>query len=241
MTLSNYNISFSQIEKFLEEINLFKNSGIKNINKVGVSKKFIHASIKENYNIIHKAGLDNFDYDFLLNDDSFFQFEFKQKKNIEIRYAYYQNPSEFIGYDEFVRGILEADGEHKETIEETIEEIGDMFYEEYEQHLSELNFKSNYITFRYDSDFKNYNPQVHSVSHLHVGHDNTIRIPFKKFISPMTFVLFVIKQAYYLKWKDLIKNKSELVENCLKNSIHGESTIVNEYWHELEEFELYIS
>ncbi len=94
----------------MKQIGLLRQEGIKSINYNGVSAEFKSASQKQNYFETYKVALKNFDYDFLLNYESFFQFEFKPNAEFDgfpdIRYAFYQNPQEFKSYPEYIRYLM---------------------------------------------------------------------------------------------------------------------------------------
>lgn len=236
MTEANFNISFSKIETTLKSFNLLKMKGIKNLIKNGVSDEFKKASLSNKYYEAYKVGLENYDFDFLLKDESYFQFQYINKEGVlEIRYAYFQNPFEYLTYEEYLANEIDL-----EEIEESIESIGNIFEVEYNQFLNEQELSSNYSTIRYDSDFKNYKPILHSVSHIHIGHLNNIRIPLDKILSPLRFVLFTIKHIYYHNWKDRLENDKEGLITRLKDCMNGEEDLSDEYWNEDEKNELHL-
>lgn len=237
MNISNFRISFSRIESVLKSFNLYQMSGIKSINEVGVSNEFRTASIKHPYFKTYKIGLENYDFDFLTNDQSFFQFEFKvngDKK--EIRYAFFQNPIDFVSYEDYVIDLIE-----QENLNETVEQIGLLFEDEYHQFLNEQENIANFVTFRYDFDQNNYQPVIHSVSHIHVGHQNNIRIPLNKVISPLKFVLFVIKNTYYNEWKNKIDTDPDYVLKILNEARVHQKTLDEIEWQDEEKLELHIN
>lgn len=236
MTTSTFCTSYNSISKILKELDLFRMKGIKTLYKDGVSDIFKKASISDNYFEVYKKGLENNDFDFLLKDESFFQFEFvSTNKYLEVRYAFFQNPIDYISYESYVNNFII---EHSMT--ETVNEIGSIFQEEYEQFLSEQELKSKYLTIRYDVDYPNYKPNVHSVSHLHIGHQNDLRIPIEKFITPVSFVIFIIKNVYYKEWKQIIKDNPHYIYKVLKDCKNGELVVPNKYWNNFEKLELYI-
>lgn len=236
MTLSGFHTSFNEIEKILKEFSLLKSKGVKILSKEGVSDNFKSSSIKDDYFECYKIGKENFDYDFLLNDESFFQFEyFNDGKVMELRYAFFQNPVDFITYKEFLETYIIPTG-----VAESVDEAGAEFEVEYSQHLSEQNLHNRYITIRYDVDYKNYKPIIHSISHLHVGHLSNFRIPSDKFISPLRFVLFTIKSAYYSDWKIFAETKEQRLNQILRKSANGEKLLNNKEWCNIEKLDLYL-
>src|SRR5690606_25054066 len=123
--------------------------GIKRLIFDGVSDEFKKASLSNTYYEAYKIGLQNYDFDFLLKDESYFQFQyFKNEEVLEIRYAYFQNPFEYMTYEEYLESEIDF-----EEIDESIESVGNLFEEEHNQFLNEQQLSSNYSTIRYDSDF----------------------------------------------------------------------------------------
>ena len=236
MTEANFNISFGKIESTLKSFNLLKMKGIKNLIKDGVSNEFKKASLGNKYYEAYKIGLEKYDFDFLLTDESYFQFQYSNKEGIlDIRYAYFQNPFEYLSYEEYLENEIDLT-----EIDESIESVGNMFELEYNQFLNEQELSSNYSTIRYDSDFKNYKPILHSVSHIHLGHLNNIRIPLDKILSPLRFVLFTLKHVYYYNWKDKWENDKEDLIARLKDCKNGEENLSEQYWNNDEKIELHL-
>ncbi|MEN5435291.1 DUF2290 domain-containing protein [Sphingobacterium faecium] len=236
MTEANFHISFSKVEKALSFFNLLKMKGVKRLINDGVSDDFKHASLGNKYYYAYKIGLENNDFDFLLKDESFFQFQFEKIDDLlEIRYAFFQNPFEYLSYEEFLLHEIDLD-----TNKESLETVGNLFEQEYSQFLNERELTSSYSTLRYDSDFKNYKPILHSVSHIHIGHLSNIRIPMDKVLSPLRFVLFTIKHVYYNNWKDkLDKNRCDLMK-MLSDCKSGETLLHEDFWTEDEKIELHL-
>ena len=239
MNLVHFKRSLIQCEKTLKELNVFRHKGPKNINIDGVSDAFKYSSQEGDYIKIYRTGLDNLDYDFLLFDESFFQFsiEIADSDILSIRYAFFQNPQSYKSYEEFLETLRESGL----IIDETNEMIGDTFHEDYNQFLSELNFNSNFTTIRYDYDSFNYHPLIHSISHFHIGTSDNVRIPCDKIISPIKFLLFVLKHTYYYLWKEWITAENKEIFSKLITS-KRECKIVNGiYWNKLEQNELFIT
>lgn len=237
MNESQFNISVNNAYKFLKHCNLFRMKGIKSLVEHGVSDEFKEASQGGKYYDAYTKGLENYDYDVLLMDQSFFQFEYLHKQDCdEIRYAFFQNPIDFISYKEY----LEIDPVCS-SLDESIDEIGDIFYGEYQQFLDEQEMNSVYTTIRYDSDLSNYLPLIHSVSHIHIGHNNNVRIPINKLISPLRFVAYVVKHVYYYLWKDLVSNDLVYLKSILEESNHGCQLLDGSKWNSVEELELYLT
>ena len=239
MNIVNFKTSLNHVERLLKAIGVLRQKGVKSINDDGVSEEFKRASLRSNYFAAYNIALEKFDYDYLLQDQSFFQFQFNPSSNLDgfpnIRYAFFQNPQEFRTYKDFLieSELLEED--------EAEIEIGDSFQDLYEQYLIEqqLNLKS--CSIRFDVDFSNYRPLIHSVAHLHIGHSNDIRIPCDKLLTPEKFVLFVLKQTYYSQWRELIENSNLTILDCLDSSKDKCFPLEHGKWNETEKKELFIT
>jgi hypothetical protein len=234
-----FNSSLKEAQTLLNNIQLFKSIGVKVINKDDVSQEFKTASQKGDYFQLYKCAKTNFDYDILLSDDSLFQFSYKflPGQLPQIRYAFFQNPQEFKSYEQYLE-LLRS----KNIIEEeTNEEIGNAFEEEYQQFLTEQNLNTSSISIRYDFDNDNYKPLIHSVSHLHIGHQNNIRIPCDKILTPLKFSVFILKHVYYYKWKDLVESGNAYLSHCLDNSKHTCLPLLTTHWQAIETKELFLS
>ncbi|GAB7086070.1 DUF2290 domain-containing protein [Marinifilum fragile] len=235
MTPAQFKISFDLIPEILKEFGLFRMKGTKNISNDGVSEEFLSASIKENYFQAYRIGLENYDFDFILEDQSYFQFECSFNDQLKIRYSFYQNPVEFISYNEYLQNEIDRSG-----LDESIEDLGMLMTDEYDQFLNDQELISNYTTFRYDIDYGNYRPLIHSISHMHVGHITNVRIPIEKIISPLRFVLFTIKHVYYRQWKEMVENKGSKVNRYLALARNGEQVLGNHDWSLSEKLDIYL-
>ncbi len=224
--------SLKEAELYLKNIEALKSSGVKKLNDF--SDEFKKASQQRDYYNAYKVAKRNLDYNFLLNDDSFFQFSFERNESglPSVRYAFFQNPQEYIDYGEYIL----------EFVKEDLLVVGELFREEYEQYLTELQINSASIPIRYDLDVKNYKALIHSVSHIHIGHMNDVRIPCNKIISPKKFALFVIKHSNYSLWKDLIEGENSYTINLLATAKVACVNLEATYWNiPLEGQELFLT
>lgn len=233
--------SLSIAGQLLKDVDILRHNGIKKLYSNGVSNHFLKASLSEDYFKMYKVAIQNFDYDFLLEDQSIFQFTFERKHSsgiLDLRYAYFQNPTQFKTYEEYLdhlrmQGIIE---------DESNEEIGDSLLEEYEQFLIEQQVNQAATTIRFDLDTANYKALVHSTAHIHFGHNNMIRVPCDKFITPVNFIIFVLKHVYYYKWKEMINGNHADLKRYLDDARVSCSTLPNNFWNSnIETKELYLT
>lgn len=239
MTISQFEASLSESRKLLAELGFLKMKGIKSVSKDGVSPEFQRASLKDDYPRMYSIGKKHFDFDILLPDESFFQFSYDASSATQlpdIRYAFFQNPAYYKTYEEYIEQ-LRADG----VIEnETAEEIGGMLLEEYDQFLLESQLNAASTMIRYDVDSLRHSPLIHSIAHFHIGHNTDIRIPCNKVLTPMKFVLFVLKHIYYYQWKEFIENKNTHLVTALGSAKNYCSKLRPPAWVAIEEQELFL-
>ncbi len=64
-----------------------------------------------------------------------------------------------------------------------------------------------YITpIRFDRDFGSYRSGVHPAAHLHIGIDNNIRLGLAREMTPLSFLLFILRQKYPSSWERLLRS-----------------------------------
>ncbi len=219
---------------------LLKSTGIKVINQDDVSGEFKSASQNKDYFQLYKCALRNFDYDFLLQDDSIFQFSYRfdsTGSNSYIRFAFFQNPQEYKSYSEFLQYLREVGY----LTDETDEEVGEIYVEDYQQYVSEQAINTTSTSIRYDFDPKNYTPSIHSISHMHIGHHNDIRIPCSIILTPIKFCVFVIKHIYYGTWKYHVESGSAAWKTRIKTSKLHCTKLTPSQWANQEDEELFLS
>lgn len=200
--------------KLLGELNLLIKENTTrpfSLNSNKFSAEFYSVCQKNNYKDIYLAIMNNNDYDILLTDSSIIQFSMninqQNSDDITIRYAYYPNFAKVKTYEAFL-----------EEFEFTYEDVGDELMSEYEQSLDEAKINSGICPIRYDYDYRLYDGLNHSISHIHIGHNNEVRIATSKILTPEKFILFVIRNTYPSKWKDIVSN-DELLKTCLSKKV----------------------
>lgn len=206
--------SLNDAKAILKEAELFKDYNKTREQTLSIrkfSESFIRISQSNDYEKIYKVAMENLDYDFVLVDDSFFQFSCIHNEGsfnkATIRYAYYENPRSYMTYEEFL------------STNEIEEEGGESFLDYYEQEKAEASLKNSVAPFRYDYDYIHYEAIHHPVSHMHIGHNNNVRVPLNKIITPAIFVVFVLRNVYLKEWKQAF-DKERFRHLCLsaKNS-----------------------
>lgn len=144
----------------------------------------------------YRSILKNYDYDFILKDNSIFAFNvlFENNKISKFSMCFYQNPNSFPTIEDYDK--------YKDS------------FDFFEQKCDEANLTSSWTTIRYDYSEKEheYKEFIHYPAHLHIGNNNDVRIPFDKLITPISFVNFVIMQVYPSIWMSHFHNDNSLLE-----------------------------
>ncbi|MFH0070713.1 DUF2290 domain-containing protein [Peribacillus sp. NPDC056705] len=190
-------VDYKEAKKILKKLEIGfieEREKARSLRKTDLSRGFIEHSYKDDYRKIYRIARDNLDYNLLLPEDgSFFQFgyELDESERInDIRYAFYEAPSNQISYEEYLHD-LDLD----------INECGTMFFEEYSQFVTETELKNNVTSIRYDFSIEQRKELIHPASHIHVGQQNEIRIPLSFIMTPKHFVAFIVRHIFWNKWR----------------------------------------
>lgn len=157
---------------------------------------------KNTYNKIRERQ----DYHFLLNDDSIFILIFDEDP-LFIKYIYYPFPYDYVTFNEFVERIYTY-------------EMGPDPLIVYQNMLDDAPIIEPSRLIRYDYSETEYSLGKHSISHFHIGCEKQVVIPCSKILTPICFILFIIKQAYHSDWLLMInsikflKTFQNLKQNC---------------------------
>lgn len=209
MKNNDFNSNLRQVQNLLSSFSLLKDA----TRMFTLPKtKYYNINSTNDFVEIYRRELLEFNYSFLLKDDSFFQFYYEKENDIisKLRYTFFQFPYDIPDYEQFVKEICHC----------KLSESGYQFSENYSQSLDEANLKEYLMILRYDYSEKDYKEGVHSVSHIHIGYSNSMRLTIDKQISPYTFTLFVLKQIYHSEWMEIMEDNafrkilSYSKENC---------------------------
>jgi len=141
------------------------------------------------YAEVYLEGLKKHDYNFLLNDFSYFQF---QRRSVpapfDLRYGFYPNPFAVVTFEQF------CDENECDPL------VGDS-YELYLQFLDELDERNWVPPFRYEVSFNQYAELSHPTAHLHIGRHDSNRWPVERILTPLAFTLLVTKHYYGDAWQ----------------------------------------
>ena len=225
MKAFNFFSSVEDTKRLLKKYELLKNS---NNSKKQISKSFFNICREEDYIKTYYSALKSNDYHLLLFDDSFFQFELSEfDKKPLLRYSFYQTPHDFLPYEEYLK-----------SNDLKFNKVGYEYQDEYEQMLTEAPIRETFHSIRYDYSEKEYKTGIHSVSHFHIGFRSSIRITSSICITPLLFVIFIVKNVYSNKWPSLIKNE-DFIKKYKKIKDKCEN-IEEPFFQELDKIELHL-
>lgn len=212
----------TDIRRLLEDMNLYKSMGVKNIGEHSLAFKDI--SRTGNHIDMYKVAIREFDYEILLKDDSIFQFSLT-------RYAFIQNPNISVTKEDLLSRMYSQDelanlseGDYNEMLDS----VDDLTIEQFK---NEQNINVHAHVIRYDIDERGYKPLQHAYSHFHIGNNNNIRIPCARILTPLAFVLFVLKHTYSMN--------QPMYEELLP--VDKGNKVPIQYWHDEEQYELYFT
>lgn len=173
----------------------------KDFNEVCLNKQ-------SSYEEIYLAGLEKQYYNIILEDYSYFQFNFSEKEDLGngidtpyARYAFYPNPFKNLDCDLAEYYALYNNGE--------------ITFEDYSQVYSESEPILKKVFIRYDFSSSQYKKIYHPVAHFHFGIEENTRIATDKFFSPLAFTMFIIN-TYYI---DNMKQNSDTLFKLEKTYI----------------------
>lgn len=190
--------SFSASVRFLKNLDLLKDNNAHK--RMSYSAGCAEYSRGKDYQEVYQKLVDNRDYDILLKDDSMFQMNIS---NGESRLVFIQNPLKHISFETFLENI----GWDAEP--EMIEQLHEAFDEDYYQTLEGMDLNSGAVYLRYDVDARGRkdNENIHAYTHLHIGINNSIRIPVGIHLTPLAFTMFVVRHVYYDVWVDGVRTE----------------------------------
>lgn len=227
MNVSRFNQSLQNSKKILSSWKILSNSDyIKKPIKSTMYNVECNEELAEYY--INQVQSSN--YNISLSDNSIFQFQFNNEDTLKLKYCYIQSPYDFPGYKEYI--IKEYDCEFKD--------VGYEYRSDYEQALTEAPLKKQIMLLRYDYSEQGYKEGIHSVSHLHIGYSNSMRMTFDKILTPEAFTIFLLKQIYYDYWTEYFNDdRFKITYTNFKNRCN----IVNKsnFFNELDNCDFYIT
>lgn len=222
-----FRAQINETERLLKEYDLLKERNYFPDYSACEASRFRGKTYREVWEIYFGEQL----YDFVLTDHALFQFRTDVDRSC-LNYVYYEAPYDVPTYDDF---LVEECGFSPEELPD----IGDLFRSEYETSLATSGWKEAFTPLRYDYDPDSYVAGRHPASHIHIGHDNNIRIGTQKLLKPLSFVLFILRQQYPDAWICLLRSESNL--DLLRNVRANLSDVDTSFHDDFDKWEMVLA
>jgi hypothetical protein len=138
-------------------------------------------------------------FDFQLSDGALFVFRGDLPED-NVSYCFYPTPFDVPSYEAFLCEEFEIDAA-------AAADMGDAFMEDYQLAVDTARLRDTVTPIRYDYSPNIYEPGVHPASHVHIARRNDIRLGTLHRMMPMSFVLFVLRQAYPHRWRTFLAHE----------------------------------
>jgi len=157
-----------------------------------------------------------------MDDNCFFSFNVNHKPS----YTFFDCPLQALSLSEYQEemGLNEF---HRSNLKS-----------EYQDYITTCPVKNSVTPIRYDYDPHAYRSGVHPTAHIHIGLDNEIRLGVTRELTPLAFLLFVIRQRYPHNWEQLLK--SNLVDRIQRIIRHELKEIEPPLRSDMDKLELYL-
>lgn len=227
---SSFIIRLNDAKLLIEKSGLLKESILKRGRVRSVIKRHIK-DVKQYKEYVDEILLRN-EYDILLYDDSFFQFDRNcNDGKIIYKYVFMQNPGVRMPFNEYcIKNEIDLEDENIDYYREIYDN------DETEDSYKMLQFP---LYLRYDVDDKGYVPNLHSYAHLHIGLSEHVRLPVSKILTPPTFVSLVLKMLYPDNWRNILSES--LKDFDIYNFKQLCNNISGDLWQSCEQKDVYLT
>jgi hypothetical protein len=178
---------------------------------------------------IYQACLELGYFHFQLLDNSLLEFRADCFQPLVMSYVFYECPYQIVSFEEFVSKIINDQSD--------LDDLGTIYEIYEEQYLSTISrdIKKFVCPIRYDYNESLYSPGIHPVSHMHIGLNNEIRIGLRRVLTPLSFTLFIIRQCYPNKWKNI--HSSQHIEGWCRQIRESLEMVSENFWQMHDERE----
>lgn len=191
------------------------------------------------YGKLYEKLIRDFIFDFRLVDQSLLLFVKGGTNEHDglLGYSFYDSPSSVMSYRDFV--IAECiDEQESIDIDGDVESWGDHLMPDYEKYIESSSLKTVVTPLRYDYRAKDYRMGVHPASHFHFGFESDIRVAGRRVLTPVGFILFIIRQRYPSRWEKL---RCHPRFHIWKKNVRADLKLVHSnYWTGGDEDELFL-
>ena len=166
-------------------------------------------------------------YDFQLKDDSLIQFRVESFNPLCMSYVYYECPlTPAISFDDFLRDYMGVDDWDNQRY----------LRRDFDDYYNLSNIKEVVTPIRYDYSPRLYTEGLHPASHLHLGHKSNIRVGTKKILLPISFLCFVLRQAYPMHWQRFVEIPDATL--WIRNIRDNLDDVSEDFWNPLDQWEM---
>jgi hypothetical protein len=146
-------------------------------------------------------------YDILLEDGSILFFRHNLVDETLLSYGYLESPYSGLSYRQFVREY------YGEQLHDDIRAV-----QEYDDYRAQLPLRSHVIPLRYDWSPSLYREGAHPAAHLHVGFETEMRLAVDALLTPVQFILLVVRHFYVTVWESTACDHAEIIREALSIS-----------------------
>lgn len=225
-----FSLSINKCLGVLESMDYLAHASVRG--SLNVSASFKKSSLTCNvYRDLYDVGMRNQDFNFMLKDQSYFQFT-EKIKNKDVRLAYYPNPYRFGEYNSIKKELTEFFDE------------GILSQDELEQALMEEHFSNDVPIIRYDLSLSQYCSKYHPAAHFHIGFNSDSRWPVRRVLTPYAFFLKILFHYYHdlwFKFGDAGEDERNLFDIEYCNEVSECQYLQDEYFQEYEHKRLHFS
>jgi hypothetical protein len=153
------------------------------------------------YRALYELYLSTNSANVILDDGALLFFRRCPGEATALSYGYLESPFRAPPYSEFLATNFGVVG--YESLEA---------WEDYEVYRSQAPVRTHVVPLRYDWSPDLYREAAHPSSHLHVGHDSEVRVGVDALLTPMQFLLLVLRQFYVTRWEHGASSRPDVAE-----------------------------
>jgi hypothetical protein len=230
MIASDFDKSIRSSFHFLKECKLLRSAAKLKSHSASDEFRELALTSTTSYRDLYLCGLRNSEYNFLLSDYAYLQFNFTGKQHY--RFAYYPNP--FVSAKDDARALDES------------VQGGVISFEEYSSLLSDQPYEVTKPLIRFDLDCGAYVRLMHPAAHFHIGMHGENRWPVCRQLTPRSFALLVAKLYYGTEWAHgVLRHEKDGFENRFDRYLVAEKAdsqlLGKDLFHEHEKAQLHFA
>jgi hypothetical protein len=174
----------------------------------------VSLSSDSSYEQIFKTGLSRSNYNILLEDYAFFQFN--QSNETSWRLGFFPNP--------WLTGVASAVPQLQHW--ELLEEIGALNHEQVSSFIADMPYAGAVPPVRFEYAPAQYRELTHPAAHFHIGRHDENRWPSSVSIGPKVFGLIIAKLYYPAQWAKCSRLHGASVRDCIDDALLAAMTNV---------------